>query len=567
MSCNNHNAGFCANDRVGSGWACNDHHHYHNNSEEYFTYINFGFTPEMKYPQIPKKNKRSSNISSDCVDDYAQCGGAGCTGSTTCCTNGFTCQVDNQYWSGCKEAASPTTNTPTNTPTSTPIPAAPVPVVPYQGAMPAPLALLNASTAAPGYNITGYDQAYPKTNCDNTNQKFEPVCADSSVFDWDSFFKNSELRVIRLPIQPARIMKSMPSSAVDEPGWCSAFTNGDNTTGPSCPNQYSDTNDGGTTSDVGDYMGQLKAFLQNYPEKFFIIDVHNNSGSLDNPFNDSTSSFTQENFVWFWQLLSDYVNNYLGPELSSRVIFELYNEPHGGDFDNSAYAKAQCDIVNYIREKGYPQIVLLTTWGDYSGLHRWSEDGTTLRELVNAITGSLGLSAVNTGTLIVYHQYCDSATMGAAADYSGTANGCDENIFNNTIWNKWISDTKQIIGPNLGLCMTEGNVMVGDDVSPGNCVTGGTLYKDFLSDTTTVFGSQLKFFTLWQTNQWGAITGNPSSGIVKGNGKGFNYNQNYTCIYGDGSDDGSNGWVTSDGQTSLLNGQPIPNLSWGAPSS
>ena len=207
MSCNNRNAGFCANDRVGAGWACNHPYEHYNNSEEYFDFINHeNFQPKMKHSQMQKKNKRSSNGSSDCVDDYEKCGGDGWTGSTTCCTPGFTCQVQNQWYSGCQPAASPTTNnptnTPTNTPTTTPLPAAPVPVVPYKGNMPAPLALLNVSTAAPGYNITGYDQAFPKANCDTTNQTFEPVCADPSVFNWDSFFVDSNLRVIRLPIQP-----------------------------------------------------------------------------------------------------------------------------------------------------------------------------------------------------------------------------------------------------------------------------------------------------------------------------------------------------------------------------
>jgi hypothetical protein len=420
----------------------------------------------------------------------------------------------------------------------------------YAGSQPAPLALLNAPSALPGYNIVGFDTSNPTEGCGASS--YPPFCATPKSV-WDTFIPNNKFGVIRLPIQPARIMGNIPSSATDTPQWCGAFTNG-----TTCPYNYTD-------DDTGNYLLQLKTFLTTYPDQFFILDVHNNSGHLNNPYNQqgtTTISFNSTNFVNFWKVLSKKVNDYLDdPELSSRVIFELYNEPVNGSFTNETYATAQCEIVTYIRNQGYPNIVLVTTWGNYSGLHTWGPKSSggddSLQQLVDTLKTTFGpdVGAVNQGILIVYHQYCDF-------DWSGTQIGCSESSFNSSLWNTWISDSLEAIkGTGLAFCQTEGNVMAGGEAC--DSISDGSLYKDFLSDTTTGFGSQLKFFTLWQTNQYGADTGDPSSAIstTAGASVSDNFTMNtdsYGCIYTDAT---PSGWVTSDGK-SALNGQTVPTLKW-----
>ncbi|KAJ3047937.1 hypothetical protein HK097_011030 [Rhizophlyctis rosea] len=49
---------------------------------------------------------------------WAQCGGQGYQGSTTC-VSGYTCKYTNQYWSQCVPGAAATTAVPTTTKTST----------------------------------------------------------------------------------------------------------------------------------------------------------------------------------------------------------------------------------------------------------------------------------------------------------------------------------------------------------------------------------------------------------------------------------------------------------------
>lgn len=519
-----------------------------------------------------KCNYKKMNASSEeCAAKYGQCGGSTWEGAT-CCKAGSYCSEQSTYYSQClPDSSTSPSPTGTGTPSTKPIkgpsmsprkpgvsasphmphkasPSAhpghsmvPPPSGSYAGARPAPLALLSAQMASPGYNIAGFDSGNPQKNC--TPSGFWCPCADPSSADWDSFFVNSDLVVIRLPVQPARIMTSIPTSATDQPSWCGAFTSG------SCPGGY-------TNADVGDYIGFLKTFLTNYPTKFFILDVHNNNGHLGNPLNDGSTPFNVDNLLWFWQRLSDYINTEFTVEQSSRIIFELFNEPTGGQFTNKTYAVTQMNIVKYLRQQNYPNIALVTTWGNFSKLQKWGPTSSggdgSLVQLVDAITSAFGsnASALNTGTLIVYHQYCDN-------EYSGTEVGCASS-FTSSLWNTWISDSKAAIaGTGLAFCQTEGNVMAGDESC--SSIKNGDSYQDFLSDTTTGFGPQLKFFTLWQTNQFGVDTGYPSSAIW-GNYNGIYSNNinSYGCIFSGGT---NSGWVSSSG-VSALNNQKIPTLKW-----
>ena len=61
----------------------------------------------LPYTGIKKTKEDFTNIKSDCVKDYAQCGGKSWTGSEKCCGDKFYCQKQNEYYSQCVSGTSP----------------------------------------------------------------------------------------------------------------------------------------------------------------------------------------------------------------------------------------------------------------------------------------------------------------------------------------------------------------------------------------------------------------------------------------------------------------------------
>lgn len=330
-----------------------------------------------------------------------------------------------------------------------------------------------------GINLGGFDSGNAIVIQDATYS-----CISDTQINW---VQNSGVNIARLPIIPAYIFKEPPTATTPySPELFSAiWTDGSGDLTNVC-------GDNNNVFNVGTYMSAVQYLLSIGSQ--VIIDAHENVNYLCTFGGQIMSPAV---FVNMWRLIVTYViTQTVGHE---NVWFELFNEPVAGEHCtaistnewNTQYVVPAIQAIRQV-ELTYgsaPHRILATTYGNYSGLHAWVQDGT-LQELVSVLTANGLDDSVRSHVVLACHQYCDS-------NYSGIGKGCDATAFNPEKWGAWIQQTTNVLLPaKMQWFMSEGNVNCGYE---GNCAEmGGGLYPQFLQDIVrneTCIG-----FAVWLSN-------------------------------------------------------------------
>lgn len=326
-----------------------------------------------------------------------------------------------------------------------------------------------------GINTAGYDSG------DQASSGYS--CVSTSQLEW--LIKSSSMNIVRMPILPNRILKSLPTNdtVYNVDLFTEAWTNGNDLT-----NSCDTTN---PYYPLSPYMSAVNSALRASDDAKVIINMHDNVKHLDS----FGTTMTPENFVNFWRLIVQYINENVDTELQSNVYYELFNEPVGniaGDWYTDYTVPAIQMILNTTVST---PIIYATTWNNYSGIHSWVQDGS-----LATLVSSLSAASISPDTVwIAGHQYCDS-------NFSGVAEaGCDASVFNEASYMTWITDTDNTIG-DYNWFMTEGNVRCPEMTCPNS-----NLYIDFLQYILT--DSKCKGFTVWMSNN-----GDDYGGTNMGNG-------------------------------------------------
>ena len=311
-----------------------------------------------------------------------------------------------------------------------------------------------------------------------------------NMIEW---VRNAE--IIRLPVRPGIIFKVHPNDFVESPSesvynnyFNCAFTGGKRETCPSnVPGELPYRGfESGTESPWwnGNYMDALIKLTNQ--EKFVIVDLHDNThhlcgvcGSTDvcecrtpcepGAFNPGTPGpmITGPQFAIMWKHLSKYIiDNVPNHEY---VLFELFNEPVEDECPESESINNESWVKNYVvpsinsirkleeSKDSIPHYIIATTWGDWSGVHSWTDKppgNTRLSQLVDIIRSNFGNSSKDTHILIGGHQYCDS--QGPYAGY-GIGKGCDNLDFNENNITRWLTTLNDQLG-EFKWIYTEGNI-------------------------------------------------------------------------------------------------------------
>ena len=327
-----------------------------------------------------------------------------------------------------------------------------------------------------GANMGGFDWGSNgcATDASGVHQNFSCITQDSI-----QFAKNSGFTILRFPILPCRIFENMhlldsPSMEYNESVFSSLFT-GAAQCGTDTP-----WND-------GSYIPAVQYAINKGMK--VIIDVHNNMPDAKNGLKINGVNITQAQYKNMWDLISNYVVKHV--KNYQNILFELYNEPTGGpvkdqkDYDNHF----QIPAIEAISKHNKENYILVTTFGNYSGVHSWYEDGT-LPTLVRDLLSQGYTSSSKDKILIAGHQYCDTGPDG---DYAGQASGCAPDLFSKEMRSQWLKKTTEALtqnGADFKWFQTEGNV---------HCVdlecSGGNLYRNWLAELEK--DPNCVGFTLW----------------------------------------------------------------------
>ena len=325
----------------------------------------------------------------------------------------------------------------------------------------------------PGINLAGFDSG---------SELIGYSCISKKLIDY-SF--NSGFEVIRMPILPLRIINDIN------------FLNSNNYN----PNMFTEVWDSSEICsdnqpwNKGSYISALKYAIKK--NMFVIIDVHDNSNHLCN-YNHNIP-LTKNQYSNLWLHISNYIKTNIKIK-TENIIFELFNEPIpcSGKIDKNIYNDYQISAIKSIR-KNLNNFIIVTTWGNWSGLHSWESDGS-LEDLVKILRKN-NITTKSNNILITGHQYCDSNFTGV-----GKA-GCDKTKFNKEKWTKWLKYTDNILGDDFKWILTEGNVRC-ENIKCQN----SDLYKDFiidLSKTNSCCGYTLWMMTLGDSYDSAAMGINP----------------------------------------------------------
>jgi hypothetical protein len=331
-----------------------------------------------------------------------------------------------------------------------------------------------------GINTAGFDQGNSATSgyaCVSTNQL--------------AWIQQGQMNVVRMPVLPNRVLKALPDSTTvyNSNLFATAWTNGDNNT-----NMCNSSN---PYYPLGTYMSSVMSALQQ--GLFVIIDLHDNANHLDT----FGTTMTPDNFVAFWRLIATYINDNVDKTLQGNVFYELFNEPVGNKIGDwyTDYVVPTIKAIQLVSTVQH--YILATTFGNYSGVHSWTDDGS-LQQLTTALANG---NITNLDHVwIAGHQYCDS-------NYSGVAEpGCTDD-FNVAKYGPWISATNSVLDPyGFKWMLTEGNVRCADL----NPCPNGNLWPPFLDYLLTQ--SNFLGFTVWMSNL-GDDYGGTNMGAGPGSGK------------------------------------------------
>ena len=342
-----------------------------------------------------------------------------------------------------------------------------------------------------GTNIGGFDMG--TDGCPNPGGY---ACISKDVID---FAYNSGLKLLRLPIFPCRIFKDFSLLSTSSLEYNENLFN----------DLWKGTTLCGTSSpwNSGSYIPAVQYALKK--DMKVIIDVHNNMPHPEKGLQIQGTDITPNQYIKMWNFISIYIKNNIKDNLEN-ILFELFNEPTGGlpkdqhDYD----INFQIPAIKAIKKNTPNNFILVTTWGNYSGVHAWN-DGT-LTELIKNLKNANFTGSQKDKILIAGHQYCDKY-------YSGNSKNCSTESFGKTLRDQWLKNTNTVLqsnGVNFKWIQTEGNV-----ACDKSC-TNGNMYKEWLiqlQNDETCIG-----YTLWlllnkdinnPSLEGGAIFGNDKSQI------------------------------------------------------
>ncbi|CAD6440267.1 a4d1e733-b7c2-4844-9ae4-1dad932047d2 [Sclerotinia trifoliorum] len=301
---------------------------------------------------------------------YAQCGGKGWTGATTC-VGGYVCTYSSEYYSQCLPGtATLTTVTSSSKPSSS--------------------STKTSSSAAPsstgktkyiGTNIAGFDFGCTTDGTCITSDVYPPLSSivnhPDGLGQMSHFVKSTGHNIFRLPVGWQYLVNNVLGGTLDSSNFATydSLVQGCLATGASC-----------------------------------IIDIHNyarwNGGII------GQGGPTNAQFASLWTQLA---NKYKG---NTKVIFGLMNEPH--DMPNiTTWAASVQAVVTAIRQAGATSNPLLLPGNDYTSAGSFISDGSAA-----ALSKVTNPDGTTTNLIFDVHKYLDS-------DNSGTNPECVTNNIDN----------------------------------------------------------------------------------------------------------------------------------------
>ena len=454
-------------------------------------------------PSPSSPGSSPSSPPGSCAEKYDQCGGIGWIGPT-CCPPGQKCCCNNQYSSTCIDNDS----TCKSDESCNPAPAAPPGSCNYTPCGNDFKGEYTGNKDSAWEKYTSYqdvcNESYIQKKFDiesvtENNFAMESVTNPSTTFfvgtniqgfslgnnvagDYDNYTTkvaiNSNMNIIRMPFKPATM-----------------FTIDNTTSPPSLKfKDYWDSN--GCAENYGwgkgSYIPQIKYALDH--GLTVIIDAHDADGSLNSKFGKTNNvPLSSSLFIAMWKKIANYFNNndnFKDHVNKNKLWLELYNEPMNSPNDEvtntQTYTnKYQIPAYTAIMDINQNFKVLVTTYGNWSGVHDWYCNQQNFKDLVSAFSGK-------NNVIIAGHQYCDTKldSSGNKIHYSGQAQGCDQTIFNENYFCKWIKFIeKTLSGSGLKWFLSEGGATCFyDDHSCG-------LFNTWLNNITTKSNSCMGFTT------------------------------------------------------------------------
>ncbi|KAF9226354.1 glycoside hydrolase family 5 protein, cellulose binding module 1 [Gyrodon lividus] len=283
---------------------------------------------------------------------YAQCGGKGWIGATTC-VSGAVCTYGNAYYSQCLpgSAATPTTSTATHTSTCGATPPASAGKLTYAGV-----------------NIAGFDFGMDTNGDDTTSSAYPPL---SQYYGADGtgqmthFVNDDRYNVFRLPVSWQFLTNNQVTGTLDQ-------------------------------THFAEYDTLVQACLATGAS--CIIDIHNYARFNGKIIGQGGPS--NEVFADLWSSLATYYAH------ESKIIFGIMNEPH--DLPSiTIWAKTVQAAVTAIRQAGATTQLILLPGDNYTSAETFVSGGSAaaLAQVTNP-DGSI------TGLIMDVHKYLDSGNSG-----------------------------------------------------------------------------------------------------------------------------------------------------------
>ncbi|OQO09719.1 hypothetical protein B0A48_05122 [Cryoendolithus antarcticus] len=334
---------------------------------------------------------------------YAQCGGQGWSGATTC-VSGYTCTYSNPYYSQCLPGSGSGSGGASTTKVATTTTRAATSTSSAGGSQTSAPASSGKVQYA-GVNIAGFDFGCGTDGTCNTATNVNP--GSSGIAQMKHFVTDDGLNAFRLPV-----------------GW-----------------QYLVNNQlGGTlnSANLANYDNLVQGCLSS-GAALCIVDIHNyarwNGGII------GQGGPTNAQFASLWsQLATKYKGN-------TKIAFGLMNEPH--DLNVATWAQSVQAAVTAIRQAGATGNKILLPGSDYTSAAQFISNGSGPDLLaVKNLDGS------TTNLIFDVHKYLDS-------DNSGTHTNCvtDNAAAFQTLGNWLRTNKRQAIlsetggGPNDSSCL------------------------------------------------------------------------------------------------------------------
>ncbi|KAJ8062223.1 hypothetical protein OCU04_008775 [Sclerotinia nivalis] len=285
---------------------------------------------------------------------YAQCGGKGWTGTTTC-VGGYVCTYSSEYYSQCLPGTATLTTITSSKTSSSAAPSS------------------TGKTKYIGTNIAGFDFGCTTDGTCITSKVYPPLSSipnnPDGLGQMSHFVKSTGHNIFRLPVGWQYLVNNVLGGTLDSSNSATydSLVQGCLATGASC-----------------------------------IIDIHNyarwNGGII------GQGGPTDAQFASLWSQLA---NKYKG---NTKVIFGLMNEPH--DMPNiTTWAASVQAAVTAIRQAGATSTMLLLPGSDYTSAGSFISDGSAA-----ALSKVTNPDGTTTNLIFDVHKYLDSDNSGTNAE-------------------------------------------------------------------------------------------------------------------------------------------------------